>query len=99
MILHTVNKPPQHGQALQLCLRFAGPDDIILLIEDGVTAAIAGTEASKQLIAAGSGRVIALQEDLVTRGLGDKIDPGIAVTDYAGFVALCCDSAKIQSWF
>ena len=43
MILHTVNKSPQNP-ALKTCLRVAAKDSAILLIEDGVYAALEGTE-------------------------------------------------------
>ncbi len=42
-ILHTVNKSPFEKNNLESCLRYAKSGSAILLIEDGIYAALAGT--------------------------------------------------------
>ncbi len=94
-MLHIVNKPP-HSAALRDCLRLCRRDDVVLLIEDGVYAALG--DAGRQLLAA-TPNVRALREDLEARGVAARVDAGIGIVDYAGFVQLCCDHQPIQSWF
>ena len=98
MILHTVNRPPSAG-VLRECLAHALPGSGILLLEDGVYAA-QDTPANRVL--AGqfleSHRWYALRADLEARGLADRVMEGIEAVDYPGFVALCCEYAKVQNW-
>ena len=99
MILHLINQSPLQSQALQLCLRFANAEDIVVLTEDGVIAAARDSSAASQLQHSTLNRVVALQDDLVSRGLGEKLAQGIDGIDYPEFVALCCSCDKVQSWF
>jgi len=94
MILHTVNKSPRNS-TLQSCLRVAAKDSAILLIEDGVYAALAGTE----LEGLGDHKVYALTADVKARGLLDKLSTQIILVDYAGFVALVEQYDCVQSWY
>ena len=99
-ILHTVNKSPFEKNSLDTCLRMSMPGSSILLIEDGVYAALAGGEMSSALTAAMTDRKVSvLGPDLKARGLGeDGLLEGIEVVDYDGFVRLAADSSKVQSW-
>lgn len=97
MLLHTVNKPPEQSPALHLCLRFATQDDAVLLIEDGVLAALVAHPACATLLTAGP-RVLALRPDLEQRGVVHKLHPAIEAIDFSGFVALSCACDKVQSW-
>ena len=99
MILHLINQSPLQSQALQLCLRFADVQDIVLLSEDGVIAATSGSPAAAQLLSAPLRRAVALQGDVVSRGLTNKLAAGIDAIDYDEFVALCCECDKVHSWF
>ena len=96
-MLHIVNKSPfTHGN-LKTCLTFAGKDDPILLIEDGIYGAMAGTVVEGMMKEAVAGRpVYALEADLKARGV-DKLMDGIKVCDYAGFVDLVAEH-RPQSW-
>ncbi len=98
MILHTINKSSP-SQALPLCLRFAAPGDIVLLLEDGVCQAVVGSSTCRQLLAAEALRIVAIEEDITCRGLDGKLPPAVEVIDYKGFVDLCCECDKVQSWF
>lgn len=97
--LHTINKPSLQGPALTLCLRFAAPGDRIVLIEDGVCAAIEGSDACAILNKAEVASISALSTDLADRGLLGRQAADIEIIDYNAFVALCCEHDKVQSWF
>lgn len=100
-MLHTVNKSPFEKTSLQTCLRLSRKGDCILLLEDGVYAALAGTETEPLLRDALTTRAIyALTPDLRARGIAQNaLIPGVQCTDYAGFVALTLDCDSVQSWF
>ncbi|SDG65655.1 sulfurtransferase complex subunit TusB [Roseospirillum parvum] len=98
--LHTVNKSPFERDALTACLARAAEGSTILLIEDGVTAALAGTRHAPTLTAAaGRFSLAVLGPDLAARGLaGRPLVPGVKVVDYDGFVDLAADSSTVVSW-
>lgn len=97
-MLHTINKSPYSHQCLADCLRVCSEDDVVLLIEDGVYAALAHSESIKSLLAKVSA-VYALQADIAARGLSDRIATEIETVDYTGFVQLCADQPKILAWY
>jgi len=99
-ILHTVNKSPFEKTALQSCLDHASPGDAVLLIEDGVYAAISQTSASER-IAARKNEVsfYALGPDLLARGVGNgSLAEGVKVVGYDGFVDLVAEYEIAQAW-
>ena len=51
-MLHIVNKSPTQTRSLESCLRMVMPEHAVLLIEDGVYAAIAGTPLETKVRAA-----------------------------------------------
>lgn len=88
-MLHTVNKSPFQNTTLESCMRFISSGDVVLLIEDGVYGAMAGSAKSAVVegaVKAGT-EVYALSADLKARALTNVID-GVQITDYAGFVDL-----------
>ena len=99
-ILHTVNKTPFERNSLESCLRYARPGSVVLLLEDGVYAAIRGTAGGELLLDAGKElRLFALGPDLAARGLTpERLVPGIDVVDYEGFVRLATQCHSVQSW-
>ena len=94
MILHTINKSPQNS-AFKSCLRVAAKDSAILLIEDGVYAAIEGANIVELL----QHKVYALAPDVKARGLLEKLSPQVTLVDYPGFVALATQYDCVQSWY
>jgi tRNA 2-thiouridine synthesizing protein B len=98
MLLHTINKSPFSNSALSDCLRLCSNDATIVLIEDGVYAALADAQWIEQITARRS-NIYALAPDLAARGLSDRIASAVNVIDYAGFVELCCAHTTIQSWY
>jgi tRNA 2-thiouridine synthesizing protein B len=99
-MLHTVNKSPFERNALTACLGHALPESGVLLIEDGVYAAMSGT-AYEQAVRKGmeTAKVYVLGPDLLARGLAaDRVIEGIEVVDYQGFVELTEKHDKVQAW-
>ncbi len=99
-MLHTVNKSPFERNTLESCLRHAVPGSAILLIEDGVYAALAGTTLADAMTSAAQRFEIAvLGPDLAARGLQEAgLVNGITVVDYAGFVDLAVNKGPVQAW-
>jgi len=87
--LHTI-----HSTAgLDRCLGRAAADATLLLLEDGVYAALTARAIPAHA-------VYALAEDLAARGVstGD-LAPGIAALDMTGFVALTVAHSPLIAWF
>ena len=97
-MLHTVNKSPYNSNSLEVCMGYIQPGDVVLLIEDGVYAAMKGG-ASEALVSGSSAKVYALGPDLKARGIAsEKLIDGIEVVGFDGFVSLAADNDKVQSW-
>lgn len=99
MLLHIVNKSPFERDAFASCVRHLQKNASLLLIEDGVYAALAGTatdahlkEAMRQV------SVYALRPDIEARGLGNRIADGVTLIDYEGFVDLVTSHSGTHSW-
>jgi tRNA 2-thiouridine synthesizing protein B len=99
MLLHTVSKSPDNSTALSSALRSALPGCHLLLIEDGVYSAAAGTPAAAQLLARADIHCYALREDVLARGLQDRLDPAIELVGYDDFVRLSIECHAVQSWY
>jgi len=99
-ILHTVNKSPFEKNSLDECLSHSTDGSAILLLEDGVYAAMQGTNVESSVKdAMASKKVYALGPDIKLRGLSaEKIIDGIEIVDYAGFVDLSESNDKVQAW-
>jgi len=95
-MLHLVNKSPYESCNFNTASSIMKGDDAMLLIEDGVYAAVKSGKASAML----DGRKVSvLGPDLAARGISeDKLADGIDVIDYAGFVDLVESNDKVQSW-
>ena len=99
-MLHLINKSPFEKNSLDSCLRTAQSGSSILLLEDGVYAAVANAEhAAKVAARVGDLSIYVLGPDVAARGLNDSpmID-GITVVDYEGFVDLVAEHDANQSW-
>ena len=99
-MLHTVNKSPFERNALASCLGHAKSGSAILLIEDGVYAAVQGTAHEDMVRGAVADRkVFVLGPDLLARGMRpEQVIDGISVVDYGGFVDLTEQHDKVQAW-
>lgn len=96
-MLHTVNKSPFQNSSLENCLRVAQKGDVILLLEDGVYAASAGTARSALIEqAVKQYTVYAIEADLKARGLGNLIQE-VRVASYGDFVDLV-EQHPVHAW-
>ena len=98
--LHTVNKSPFERDSLSACIRLFTKGCAVLLIEDGIFGAMAGTEHSDMVSGAMKDATFyVLGPDLAARGMSeDRIIDGIQVVDYSGFVDLTTKHDTCQSW-
>lgn len=99
-MLHTVNKSPFERNTLKACLRIAKPGSAILLIEDGVYAAMSEGEHAGEISARMEDfSFYVLGPDIDARGLGNKpLIDGLKVVDYGGFVDLVAEHDAVHSW-
>jgi len=99
-ILHTVNKSPHEKNSLESCLRYAKEGSAVLLIEDGVYAALKDSAFADDLTdVVGKIALFCLGPDLKARGFSSaKVIEGVALVDYEGFVDLTVEYDKVQAW-
>jgi len=95
-MLYTLAHSPQHCDFGAL-IELVGPDDVLLLMQDGVFAALQGSQALKQL-ASRDLLVYALCEDLQARGMVAQISHNITTIDYTGFVTLSEKHIQHIAW-
>ncbi|KAA0013514.1 sulfurtransferase complex subunit TusB [Billgrantia pellis] len=96
MILHILNRSPGTSLVYRDTLSAMGPEDRLLLTEDGVLGALTSQVRHFQAV---QGRLFALREDLVARGLIGRCDETVQVVDVDGFVTLTEEADKTVSWF
>jgi tRNA 2-thiouridine synthesizing protein B len=95
-MLHLVNKSPYENGNLSTAAGMMTDGDQLLLIEDGVYAAMKNGKGAALLDGL---KVSVLGADLAARGISqDKLVDGATVVDYAGFVDLVEATDKVQSW-
>ena len=100
-MLHIVNKSPFERNALAACLRLAAPGGSVLLIEDGVIAAMKATRVADEVAGAMEKELsfYVLTPDVRARGLAEeRLLPGVKAVDYDGFVDLVTGHDNVQSW-
>ena len=85
-MLHTLHRSPWLTDFAAL-LRLLSEGDELLLLQDGVTAAVDGNRYLESLRNAPI-KVYALNEDLIARGLTGQISNDIILIDYTDFVRL-----------
>ncbi len=95
MVLHTLNASPASA-AFADCLRLASKDDAILLLGDGVYAALEGTSAVTQLQTNGAA-IYVLAEDAMAAGIAPN--DAFSTVDMDGFVTLTEDFPKQLAWY
>jgi len=87
--LHTIHSVA----ALDRCLGRATTDSTLLLLEDGVYAAVTPRTIPARAL-------YVLAEDLAARGLSPSdLPPGVTAIDMKGFVALTVAHSPIAAWF
>ncbi|MDG1850571.1 MAG: sulfurtransferase complex subunit TusB [Gammaproteobacteria bacterium] len=95
MILHTINKS---NDALHRCLSLLSDEDAVLLIEDGVYAALSCRENQKLWDTLPQVKKYAMTDDLAVRGVSDRMLPFFERVDWSGFVSLSLEYDKVVSW-
>ena len=97
--LFTINKSPFETNGLATALRFAPAESSILLLEDGVYAAMRSTRWESMLTQHQDKSFYVLLEDLAARGLSpDELTTTFHPINYAGFVDLAVACDKVQAW-
>ncbi|MGM0704082.1 MAG: sulfurtransferase complex subunit TusB [Pseudomonadota bacterium] len=96
MILHILNRAPGTSLVYREALAAMGPEDRLLLIEDGVNGALTSQVRHFEPVL---DRLFALREDLTARGLEGRCDATVQVVDVDGFVELTEEADKTVSWF
>jgi tRNA 2-thiouridine synthesizing protein B len=96
MILHTLNASPESA-AFADCLRIIAAGDALLLMGDGVYAAIADTDASAAIQASGA-EIYVLEADTAAAGVNNLLE-GATRVDMGGFVALTERFPRQQAWY
>jgi tRNA 2-thiouridine synthesizing protein B len=91
--LHLLYQSPFQSSALARCLRHAAKEDVILLMQDAVIAALSPTRHELETFT-----VYALYADLKARGLLDQVTDTVLMIDYSEFVRLTVHHSKILSW-
>ncbi|MBK7168869.1 MAG: sulfurtransferase complex subunit TusB [Gammaproteobacteria bacterium] len=100
MTLHILSASPHAGPSFDLCRRALAPGDTLLLLCDGVYAALQDGACAQQLDAlAATVAVYAIGDDCVARGISGRLLPVVRATDYPGFVDLACRHPRSVSWF
>lgn len=95
-MLHTLMQSPWQSD-LDSLLLLLQPGDDLLLLQDGVTAALQGSAPLARLLASAA-NVYVLQEDVTARGLAAQISTEVQWVDYTGFVALTAGHPKQMTW-
>jgi len=72
-------------------------DSLLLLLQDGVTAALAGSQMLIKL-SASPATLWVLEEDVGARGLDEQISTNVARLDYTGFVAMTAKHPQQVAW-
>ncbi|HDS1154220.1 TPA: sulfurtransferase complex subunit TusB [Pluralibacter gergoviae] len=95
-MLHTLNYSPWHRDILAP-LRLAQPGDDLLLLSDGVIAALQGGPFL-DLLRAAPIMLYALSEDIEARGLAAQISDSVVRVSYTDFVRLTAKHDAQYSW-
>lgn len=96
-MLHLVSQSPTNGSALSSCLRMLDENSAVVLLGDGVYAAVAGHIDVASL--ASGVHVFALDRDVSARGIQRFINTQIEVIDETTLVQLTVEHESSHSWF
>lgn len=95
-MLHTLMTSPFRCDIAAL-LRLLGDGDDVLLLQDGVIAALEGNPALEALLNAPISLYV-LQEDVEARGLSAQISTNVVSVGYTNFVALVVKNPQQMTW-
>ncbi|WP_039057673.1 sulfurtransferase complex subunit TusB [Enterobacter sp. Bisph1] len=95
-MLHTMSRSPWQCDMAAM-LRLMNPGDDLLLLSDGVTAALKQGRYIELLLNAPI-KVHVLKEDIAARGLDGQISHSVVKVDYNDFVSLTVKNAVQLHW-
>jgi len=95
-MLHTLMTSPFRCDVAALRRLLADGDDVLLL-QDGVIAALEGSPALEALLNAPISLYV-LQEDVEARGLSAQISTNVTTVGYTDFVALVVKNPQQMTW-
>ncbi|HGY1230306.1 TPA: sulfurtransferase complex subunit TusB [Citrobacter farmeri] len=95
-MLHTLHRSAWCSD-FSTILRLLAEGDELLLLQDGVTAAVEGSRFLESLQNAPI-TVYALKEDIEARGLGGQISDSVVRVDYTDFVRLTVKHTSQMAW-
>ncbi|WP_428944884.1 sulfurtransferase complex subunit TusB [Pantoea sp. FN060301] len=95
-MLHILNQSPFKSDFNAL-LRMLAQGDEVLLIQDGVLAALEGSQALESLLLAPISLYV-LQDDISARGLSAHISTRAAAVSYTDFVELTVKHPQQMTW-
>lgn len=95
-MLHTLRHSPWQCDIAEL-IRMLQTGDELLLIQDGVNAALAGSGHLESLLAAPI-TVYVLEEDIIARGLSAQISGSVVRVGYTDFVRLAVKHSAQMAW-
>ena len=96
MILHTLNRAPDSA-AFRDCLRFLTADDALLLLGDGIYAALKDSSSSEELAVTGASLYV-LEADASAAGIVNLLGNDLTLVDFAKFVELTEHFPRQQAW-
>lgn len=96
MILHTLNASPTSA-AFQDCIALLAPSDAIILLGDGVYAAVDGTHTLAQLLER-TEQVHVLQADAAAAGVLNSLG-AVHIITVNGFVELSEKFSRQLAWY
>ncbi len=95
-MLYTLSRSPWQTD-LEALLRLVRASDDILLMQDGVVAALNHSRFLTALLASPA-RVCALENDIEARGLGAQTSSNVETISYTDFVKLTVKHASQMAW-
>lgn len=96
MILHTLNRAPDNGEAAAQVLAVMAPDDQLVLIEEAVFAVL---DTQWQGFRTAPARIHVLKEDALSRGLATIAGKqALSLIDVDAWVTLTAQASKTVSW-
>ncbi|MEQ9877979.1 sulfurtransferase complex subunit TusB [Pectobacterium aroidearum] len=95
-MLHTLSCSPYHTD-LDTLLQSLDKGDVLVLLQDGVIAALAGGNIIPRLLDSAVS-LYALRHDVVARGMAEQISNSVVLIDYNEFVQLTVEHSQQLAW-
>ena len=97
MTLHTLSASPT-SPAFSDCIRLLGEGDALLLLGDGVYAALCETVPCQHLMSTGADLYV-LKPDAEAAGILKLMEGKVKLVDFDAFVALTEEFTRQQAWY